>query len=79
VSPAELRDLAARRLWITVPEAAEILDMKRSTAYASIKRGTFPVSVVQVTPHQWRVSTQALLELAGLESRSEVVKLRAVP
>ena len=49
------------------------------TAYASIKRGTFPVSVVQVTPHQWRVSTQALLELAGLESRSEVVKLRAVP
>jgi Helix-turn-helix domain len=77
VSPAELKRRASQRLWATVEEAAEVLDMKRSTAYASIHAGTFPVRVIQVSPHQWRISFQALLELAGLAG--EVRELRAVP
>jgi hypothetical protein len=78
VSPAELRRLAAERTHVSVAEAAEILGVPRSTAYASIKAGTFPVEPVPVTEHRWIIPTAHLLRVLGLDPPEER-RLRAVP
>jgi excisionase family DNA binding protein len=36
------------RLTITISEAAGILGISRSTAYESVRNGTFPVAVIKI-------------------------------
>jgi hypothetical protein len=79
VSPRELRKAARERLWFTVEEAADALDMARSTAYAAIKAGAFPVPVIQVSRREFKVPIQPLLRLAGLDELGEEVRLKVVP
>lgn len=58
----KIRDLG---LHTSVPVAADILGISRSTAYELIRRGEFPVQVLSVGSRK-RVSTRALLAFLGV-------------
>jgi predicted DNA-binding transcriptional regulator AlpA len=82
VSPAQVRELAAREVAVSVEVAAATIDMPRSTAYAAIKQSTFPFTVIKVSARQWLVPTASILEVLRLTptaGASEEVGLRAVP
>jgi predicted DNA-binding transcriptional regulator AlpA len=79
-SPAEVRVLAAREVTVSVERAAETIGMARSTAYASIRQGTFPFTVIQVSAKNWIVTTASILQVLGLDPpEGEEGWLRAVP
>ena len=50
-----------------------MLGLPRSTAYAAIKAGAFPVPVIQVTARRWVVPTAHLISLLGLDRSREGV------
>lgn len=52
--------------FISLEEAAKVLGIGRSTAYAMAKRGEFPVKVQKVGS-KWRVSSFRLDQLLGVE------------
>ena len=80
MSPREVLDLAAREVTVSVEVAAQVLGIPRSTAYALIRRGEFPVPVIKVSARRWIVPTAYLLEVLGLDAaRSREGRLRAVP
>lgn len=51
---------------ITLTEAAQILGIGRTTAYAAAHAGTFPTKVIQIGS-RWVVPTSPLLDLLGLD------------
>jgi hypothetical protein len=80
VSPAEVRELAARKVAVSVEVAAEVLGIPRSTAYAAARRGDLPVPVIKITRRHWIVPTQALLDVLGLDAGAgREARLRVVP
>ncbi|MCG7454518.1 helix-turn-helix transcriptional regulator [Corynebacterium tuberculostearicum] len=51
---------------IPLPEAAKLLGIGKSTAYAAVRKGKFPVRVIQIG-NRYVVPTAPLLELFGLD------------
>ena len=51
---------------VTLVEAAQLLGIGRSTAYAAARAGEFPTRVIQVGS-RYMVPTKPLLDLLGLE------------
>lgn len=72
-SPAEVLELARQEVAVSVEVAAQVLGLPRSTAYAAIKAGAFPVPVIQVTARRWVVPTAHLISLLGLDRSREGV------
>lgn len=50
---------------LTVTEAAALLDVSRTTAYAAIKAGTWPTAVIRVGDNIIRIPTADLLRVLG--------------
>lgn len=57
---------------IPLPEAAELLGIGKSTAYAAVRKGNFPVRVIQIGS-RYVVPTKPLLELLDLEGGCSLV------
>lgn len=55
---------------LTLAEAASILGIGRSTAYAAARNGTFPTKVIQIGG-RYIVPTKPLLDLLGIEEIPE--------
>lgn len=60
---AELNDLPPS---LGLEAAALVLGIGRTNAYALVRRGEFPVPVLRIG-RRYRVSTQAVLRLLGVE------------
>lgn len=60
---AELNDLPPS---LGLEAAAMVLGIGRTNAYAMVQRGDFPVPVLRIG-RRYRVSTQAILKLLGVE------------
>jgi len=72
-SPAEVQELARQEVAVSVEIAASVIGIPRSTAYAAIKAGAFPVPVIQVNARRWVVPTAHLVKLLGLDRSREGV------
>ena len=51
---------------IPLPEAAKLLGIAKSTTHAAVRKGKFPVRVIQIG-NRYVVPTAPLLELFGLD------------
>lgn len=51
---------------LPLPEAAALLGIGKSTAYAAVRKGSFPVRVIQIGG-RYVVPTAPLLELLGID------------
>ena len=51
---------------ITLPEAAELLGIGRTSSYAAVSKGEFPVPVIKIGG-RYVVPTKPLLDLLGLD------------
>lgn len=51
---------------ISIPVAAELLDISVSGAYAAARKGNFPTKVIQIGG-RYVIPTRPLLELLGLD------------
>lgn len=56
---------------IPLPEAAKLLGIGKSTAYAAVRKGNFPVRVIQIGS-RYVVPTKPLLELLELPNSEGV-------